>query len=757
MSNHAAAPFDFGRNRSAPWRPRAEDLGPLALIVLLPLLLAAPQLLGWFDADPVLAKAALTIGAEPRLLPGEPYNDFNYAWTTHALGYRAALDWIAGEVPWWNPFSGVGLPLAAEYQPAAFFPLTLLLLLPQGMAWEHLVLQVLAGWGCYALLRQLGLARLAATTGGLLYAFDGTLALIASGPAMQVPFLPWMLLGIERARACAANGMRGGWRLFALAMAMNLAAGFPETAYICGLMALAWAMLRLWQIGPARRAAFAWRVALGGSVGLFLVAPQILAFFISLSDSYIGMHAGRYGDSALEAVAAVPSLLTPWVFGPIYAYVDRWPLVQLVASELGGYVTLAVLVMAAFGLLVRRRALCWLLFAWCVVTLAKSFGLEPALSMWNLLPGIADSAFGKYAQPTWELAFIILAAFGLDDLAEQNVTRSAALRGAAVTLMLGVGILLAVGAAQWPNLKEHVGLRNWAAGSALWALLTAAGCILLMKFAAARWRARAIAALLVLDSMLMFAIPTLSNLRGGTMDLAAVSFLREHLGLQRFYSLGPVQPNYSAYFGVASVNHNYMPVSTRWTDWVQAHLDRGARPIEFIGDLPRESDKPKQRQELARNLAEYEWVGVKYVVAWSGVAPFEAAHDQAGAVQLAYRDQWISIYELPAPKSYFETVGSRCAVHAQQRTVADVRCDGPAVLVRRELSFPGWTATVNGQATPVATYRDLFQSIDLPAGATAVRFSYSPPYMGWGWFLMCLGLFALAAPTFAKRSRRGGF
>ena len=181
---------------------------------------------------------------------------------TQALGYRAAIDWTTGKIPWWNPYSGVGLPLAAEYQPCVFLPLTLLLLLPKGILWEHLLLQMLAGWGTYALLRQLGLGRVAGLTGGLLYAFNGTLAWFGHAPAFPVPFLPWTLWALERTYAKAALDIAGGWKIFAVAVALNLLAGFPETAYINGLLVIAWAVMRYCQTAPGKRLSFAGRVTL---------------------------------------------------------------------------------------------------------------------------------------------------------------------------------------------------------------------------------------------------------------------------------------------------------------------------------------------------------------------------------------------------------------------------------------------------------------------------------------------------------------
>ena len=43
-----------------------------------------------------------------------------------ALGHLVATDWFSGHVPWWNPYEGLGVPLAGDMQSGAFFPPTLL-------------------------------------------------------------------------------------------------------------------------------------------------------------------------------------------------------------------------------------------------------------------------------------------------------------------------------------------------------------------------------------------------------------------------------------------------------------------------------------------------------------------------------------------------------------------------------------------------------------------------------------------------------
>ena len=737
------------------WRAGREDLAPALLIALLPVFIAAPQLLGWLNSDPMLYVGGMTQDFQKGILRGVPTIDPNNGVTTQALGYRAALDWLQGSVPWWNPYSGVGLPLAAEYQPAAFFPLTLLLLLPHGLVWQHIGLQVLAGLGTYALLRQLGLARLAALTGGLLFAFNGTLAWFSHSAAQPVPFLPWMLLAIERARTKAALGLSGGWRLLAVAMALSLLAGFPETAYIDGLLALAWAVLRGIQMPAGRRAAYAARITLGGVVGIALAAPQILAFFDYLPHAFLGGHGERFAHESLPTQSVIPSLIAPYAYGPIFGYATQWPMLVGIWGSIGGYVSVVLLVLATYGVVARRSALGWLLLAWCALAIAKTFGIEPAVTLWNLVPGIPMAAFYRYAPPSWELAFVILAAFGLDDLARAREMRRGAWWAATLATIVALGGALAYGLRLWPELSPHVGLRNPALASAVWATLTAVACLALIRRSSSPRAAAALAIIVAAESVLLFAIPTLSSPRGGTIDKPAIAFLQENLGLQRFHSLGPITPNYGAYFGIASINHNYLPVSRRWSEWFTGHLDSGnTDPVVFDGR--RSWGSPTATQELLRNLPAYEWTGVKYVLAPGDDNPFANMSDAPSrekAPRRVYADGVMSIYELPGARPYFEASAGPCSVDEQERTRAVVNCESAARLVRRELFFPGWTATVNHQDAPIAEFEGLFQAIDLPQGRSEVRYSYAPAHIGWAWLATLAAAIALAWPVIRRRLR----
>jgi len=82
-----------------------------------------------------------------------------------------------------------------------------------------------------------------------------------------------------------------------------------------------------------------------------------------------------------------------------------------------------------------------------------------------------------------------------------------------------------------------------------------------------------LAALLFTDAVAMFVIPQLSSVHKGQVDNAAIKFLQEHEGLSRTYVLGsPMSPNFGAYFGVATINHDVLPSPTLWVDYIDRHL-----------------------------------------------------------------------------------------------------------------------------------------------------------------------------------------
>lgn len=728
-----------------PWSPGREDRGSLLLIFLLPIIVASPGLLGMSMADPMLYLSGLTVGLQPGVLKGAPYIDPNSGYNTQALGHLSAWLWTQGSVPWWNHYTGIGLPLAAQYQPGSFFPLTMLLLLPHGFAWMQVALQILAGLGTFMLLRQLGLGRMASTIGGLLYAFNGTLAWFSHAPAAPVPFLPWMLLGIERIAIHARASRPGGWAMLTAAMAMSLLASFPETAYLSGLLALAWTLLRAVQLPVPARRAYALAIVAGGLTGIAIAAPQVYSFLEYLRHADIGEHGHRFAHESMSQLNIVQSLIAPYFFGPIFAFLDgrNEPVIYL-WSGIGGYVTLALLAAAIAGFWSRRDALGWLLMGWCVLTLLRTFGFPGLSHLWNLIPGVSLAAFYRYACPSWELALVLLAARGIDAWARDERRRSARL-AAGWTFAAGLAVTAYVVTVPASTLIEATRLPAWAVGS----MVVAGLCALTVAILAARGprAAFAIGAMLVAEAMVMFAIPTMSNPRAGEVDTRAAKFLQDNLGFQRFYTLAPFQPNYGAYFRVASINYNVLPNSRKWHKWVQDMLDMQADSVVFNGVRGGEDS---QAAMLKRHRVNYEEVGVRFVLASRNTSPF----GPEDGVKLVYQDEIMDIYELPGAKPYFDTIKGNCTLQAPDRDRVSVDCPAEDHLFRRELFHPGWTATVSGAPTPVEEHLDLYQAVKVPAGKSEIRFDYAPRHITGAWLVALLGLVISIGAPVLRRARR---
>ena len=711
------------------------------LLIALPVLLALPQLIGVLKPDPLLVSASIATGVEKGVLNGVPFIDPNAGFQTQALGYRSAADWIQGRVPWWNPYSGVGLPLAAEYQPASFFPLTLLMLLPTGMVLLHIVLQAACGIGAYLVLRRLACVRMAALAGALVFELNGTVAWFAHAPASVVPTLPWIVYGIERARHAATHGGHG-WRTLAVAMALSLLAGFPETAYIDGLLCLLWAIVRALSLERQHRMAFATRVVAGGAVALMLAAPQLLSFSQYLPHGDVGGH-GDMSHFGFPSWFAVGALVAPYVFGPISAYPDKFPDLVHFWGTAGGYATILLVAVAVHGCWQRRDALAFALLGWILLCVGKTFLVQPALALWNLVPGIGVTAFARYAQPSWEFALAILAAFALDPREAMRV-RNARRLAAVVSIAIFAWSVVTL-ATLAHELSSSRGLFNSVRGSMAWAAITLAlGLAWLGRVDRPNVRAR-LAALLVVDAALMAFIPVLSAPRAGDVDSTAVRFLQDHLGLQRFFTLGPIAPNYGAYFGIASINHNYLPVSARWRDEIRRGLhSRREDAVVFDGlDVEAPSMARERVAELAR-------LGVRYVVAPAGIDPYKGRDD----IHVAYRDDLLTIFELPTPAPYFEAVPPVCKLSTQDRERVSADCEAPALLIRRELFFPGWEASAGASALPIAPHEDLFQSVPLPPGRSELRFAYRPAHIEWTWAAMLLAALCLAASALMPMLRR---
>jgi hypothetical protein len=731
----------------------AERISPdtWAMLAIAAVVVAAHLLilLGFFDANPLGSQSGLVSAFTRGPVNGGSTIDPNYGFISQAISHRAALDLVHFQLPWWNPYEATGAPLAGEMQSAAFFPPTLLTLFSNGQLYEHMLLEIVAGIATYLLLRRISVNRWAAAAGGIAFALDGTFAWFAHAPVNPIALLPLLLLGIEHAYGAAVERRRGGWWLIAVSIALALYAGFPETAYIDGLLGVCWFVWRLASVGRARLAAFAGKAVSGALAGALLAAPIVIAALDYVHQGDLGLHNGDLFGSAHVSPNALPQLALPYVFGTIFNFTGRHGELTTLWGSVGGYLDTSLLMFALLGLFSRgRRGLRIALGAWIVLAISRIYGEPPLLGhVIRVLPAMSRVVFARYATPSLELAVIVLAALGIDDLVREPGSRRrlliAAGGGLAIVVAAAIGSQPVIG-----QLEARFSQRPYFEVAVAWGaliVLVAAACTL---FRSTRTRIRLLASLLALDAFVLFVIPELSAPRSVTVDTAPVAYLQRRLGTARFFTLGPLAPNYGSYFGLGSLNINDLPIPNAFAAYVHARLDQVVDPTVFVGNYGggRSFLEPSPQQELERNLAGYRAAGVKYVLTPAA----QALPQSPGGFSLVFRSPSTRIYQLAGAQPYFTASGPGCTVVPSGRSRARVSCANATTLIRRETALPGWSASVDGRPAPIHGVDGLFQAIRVPGGSHEVSFGYAPPYIVWGLVGLVLGIaWVLLGPSIA--------
>jgi hypothetical protein len=250
----------------------------------------------------------------------------NPALSDQGLGFYPYYRWVsrswsAGEAPSWNSYNYAGVPGWGNPQSGALDPQVALLALlerlggERAMDWGWALLAALrlagAGLGAYLLARELGLGRAGSVLAGCSFGLSGYLVLWLGYSLGHVPpFLPWILLGLERLRG---TRQARAFALAALALAGAILGGHPETSFYVGACAGLWSLALL-----ARERRAGW-LALGAlASGTLLAAPSLVPFVeylqLSAAQAVREAHvAGGWPDLvALGLLAIGAALVVIW-------------------------------------------------------------------------------------------------------------------------------------------------------------------------------------------------------------------------------------------------------------------------------------------------------------------------------------------------------------------------------------------------------------------------------------------------------------
>ncbi|MBU0702658.1 MAG: hypothetical protein KKC18_02180, partial [Chloroflexi bacterium] len=309
-------------------RKSLPDLSIIVLLLLLPLLLFAPVVLGHktllpadslFTSEPYLAAAdGLGVAAPHNHLIADLILQ-NYAWK------QFLVEAIHNqELPLWDPYIFAGHPFLANGQHSALYPLSLVFyVLPLWRAYGVFAwLQLgLAGIFAYLFARVLGIRRLGGLIAGITFQFSGFMVVSSAAHSMIIAaasWLPFILAMVELVvQQRPALGQRPAtlpWALLgALGLGCQMLAGHVENTYFVLLVTGAYALWRLigesasrrfrdWFVGSRR--ALMW-LALMVALGLALGAVQFVPLYEVVDGSF------RSGEAA-ASLQQVLGWAYPW-------------------------------------------------------------------------------------------------------------------------------------------------------------------------------------------------------------------------------------------------------------------------------------------------------------------------------------------------------------------------------------------------------------------------------------------------------------
>jgi hypothetical protein len=379
-----------------------------------------------------------------------------------------------GRLPLWCPGIGTGLPLHAEGEVGALYPINLVLFfalpLPLAFDWAILIHVVLAGVFAALYARQVGASRGGALLAGLVFALAGFFVTHVKHTNMfaAAVWIPLLLFLQERHARGRSPGTVG---VLAIVVALMLLAGHPQVAYNNLLIAGAYATVLA--VGIARRKAaggvrealrFGRGLAWGVLLGVVLSLPQLLPTY------ELTTHSPRRGGLSLEEATEwdygfehLWAFIRPAAFGdpgeldevpvldpesgrpvidsrtgkPVSKLTgfDRDPDHPMLFWEMTGYVGLLPLALSVCGAVLgfRRpavRALLLVLLLAVLLTLGRNGGLFYVF--FRIVPGFDLFRFHSRFLLYIDLVLAVMAGLGLTLLVERIATPRRKAAGAAL-------------------------------------------------------------------------------------------------------------------------------------------------------------------------------------------------------------------------------------------------------------------------------------------------------------------------------------
>lgn len=686
-----------------------------------------------------------------------------------------------GQLPLWNPYSALGMPLAFSWQsgvlsvPALIgylFPLRLFFTV------QVFLTLVIAGTGAYVLGRVLRLGVLACVFGGTVFELSGPMLGWLGWPVAAM--LSWT--GFLFAAALLVVGGRHRFRditLLAVTTAAMIYSGQVEIFTIIGLSLLIFlVVLLLLRVpkssggGPIRRPIFdlVTAFAVGGALG----APLILPGLQIISKSQRAAPGGDPGELvsgnpplplhnlihlAFQGFDGLPIAGSKW-----FGYVEGY-------SETAAYVGMIALVLAVVAVAINRRRPEVIAFAAVVVAAAATTFVTPLVSILCRLPVIGTILWQRALMPL-VFGLVVLAAVGMNTLVrahDQRAVRTWAAGGFAAAA-LALVVLCVAGRGQLPPAEASA-----RASSFLWpAVETAVGLGVVGVLAwshrrrgddeRARW-----ARIGVWLGMLLLVCETAFLVSAGaplwTSTSTPFAPTRAEVALKHvvgsslvgfgaalcFFPPGlGIPPNAQLVYGVQELGlYDPLIPSAYFSSWsALTHKSAGNRR-DFL------------YCPAVTSTAEARLYGVGFVLEPAGTkGPPGSVYDGTIGGEGLYKIPGAAAATLTpvasAGRQSTSATGTPVAVaHPDPASwTLHTNASNPRVLRLRLTDVPGWHASIDGRPVPLRRFAGVMMQIVVPSGHHTVVLRYWPTTFTVGIVLAGCAISGLIAVAAVGRVRR---
>lgn len=605
----------------------------------------------------VFLNKTLTSLQVPGVLGGGPY-DYQGKFTHRALIDPGGSSWsprpqaalehqefAAGRVPLWDPYMGVGQPLAGNMDSIALNPLRIALYLdPSPYMWDLFLLfrLFLAGMFAYLFMRAIKVSHLSGIFSSTLYMLSGYFIFSIDMHHLDTEiFLPFLLLCYEKIIQ-RANLLRWGI-LSSLAVVFLLSGGQPQSAALIMGLGFAYYFFRLLSCRENRTIKIVVKFTLNYISFVFLgiaLSAHLLLPFLEFWRLSFNNHDPRMGHalglSFDPYFADAVSFVVPYFMGPIHhSWLQDYSWHILTRGYFG--MSAAIFALAAVLVALRQKSsnnyLEYFFATFLLLMIGKLYGFFWANWIGHL-PIANMINYGKYMGSLMAFCVAALAGLGLEAIIKSEI-RAVILKNSAQIVVVLISFCFVY---DLSYMLDHANAYSQLAGYSkffklplvYFVLLTVVVAIFFMSFifmtmkvcqSGATFKAKKFQIIVLIIALVELYIyvpnPGLLKNRNERADILNsapyINFIQAHLENYRVVGVDRVlYPDFGSAFGIGDIRVLDALLPKRYMEFLGNFFKLPNPPDRFTGDEGIDfQDKGIQR---ALNL-----LGIKYIISNSDI------------------------------------------------------------------------------------------------------------------------------------------